>query len=198
MIDAALSDAVLAGVSLWLGFRLLQRGGGAGTAGVGLMLVGIAATFGTLRFGGAAGLGQAHDGVSKLAGLVGIPLVGFGYVSAAFFPDRAVAARAYAFVSLLVAAVALIGVSAYGTAIGGLGMLGTVVGAIAAHRGAPRVALLGIAGAMGVLLSGLVVAGEGSWGPMSRIAWFHLSLALSCALLAAGLLGGAPGEQASA
>ncbi|HHO51622.1 MAG TPA: hypothetical protein ENK18_12290 [Deltaproteobacteria bacterium] len=194
MIDAAASDAILALVALVAGLRLLQRGGGAGTAGVGLILVGIAATFGTIRFGGVQSLAQAHDGVSRLASLVGIPLVGSGYLSVAFFPQHAVAVRPYVFVSLLVAAVALIGVPLYGTVIGGAAMIGAAVAAIVGLRRPPSAAAEGLAGAVGVLLCGLVVSGEGSWGPLSRTAWLHLGLSASCALLATGLLRGAPSE----
>ncbi len=187
MIDAALTDGVLALVSIVTGFRLLARGGGAGTGGVGLLLVGIAASFGTIRFGGVDSLTTAHQGVSQLAALVGIPMVGFGYLSLAFFPQHAQSARSYVFVPLLVAAVGLIAVPTYGTIIGGISLVAIAIGALSAGGLGSSSALFGVVGAVGVLISAEVVAGEGRWGPMSRIAWFHLSFAASCALLAAGL-----------
>ena len=188
MIDAAWTDAVLALVSLGLGLRLLNQGGGAGTAGVGLLLVGIAATFGAVRFAFAPDLALAHEGVTRLAGMVGIPMVGVGWVTAVWFPEKARQVRPYAFVLLLIASVALIAVEPYRTAVGALGMVASLVAAAWALRRDPVAGALGALGAVGVMVAGLAIAGEGSFGPMSRIAWFHLALAVANALLGAGLL----------
>ncbi len=186
--DTAWSDAILAVVSGVLGLRLLNRGGGAGTAGVGLLLVGVAAAFGALRFSFAPSLALTHLGVSRLAAMVGLPLVGVGWVTAVWFPDRARQVRPYAFVLLLVAAVAMIAVEPYRTAVGGSGMAAALVASLWTLRRDPVAGLLGALGAVGVVVAGLAIAGEGSLGPLSRIAWVHLALAAANALLAAGLL----------
>ncbi|MBX2803334.1 MAG: hypothetical protein KTR31_36980 [Myxococcales bacterium] len=188
MIDAAWTDAVLAVVALGAGFRLLRHGAGAATAGVGLFLVGVAAVFGVVRFSGVDTLAPTHWGVSRLASLVGVPLVGVGWATEIGWPDRAQQVRPYAFVLLLVAAVALIAVPLYGTVIGALGMGLVAMASLVVLRRAPMVAAFGLLGASGVAVSGLVILGEGSMGPLSRVAWFHLALAGSFALLGEGLV----------
>ncbi len=189
MSDAAWSDAILAVVATYAGFRLLRQAGGGPTAGVGLALVGLAAVFGTIRFAGVEDLAPTHWGVTRLASLVGVPLVGVGYATEAFAPPGwAQPARRYSFVLLLVAAVALIAQPVWGQIVGGLGMLLVLASAaVRARQDLPRAAA-GAGGAVGVLVSGLVIGGEGEWGGLSRTAWFHLAFAASSALLAVGLL----------
>ena len=188
MTDAAWTDGVLAIVSLGLGFRLLSRGGGSATVGVGLFLVGVAAAFGTFLFSGVDVLAPAHRGVTLMATLIGMPLVGVGYVTAAFANHQAHDVRRVAFVLLLIAAVFLMYVDFSRVLLGALGMGLVMVGAGVALRTDVASGLAGVAGALGVLLAGLVVGtGDEVWGPLSRTAWFHLSFALSCALLAAGV-----------
>ncbi|MEM6929349.1 MAG: hypothetical protein AAF602_20590, partial [Myxococcota bacterium] len=106
--DIAITDAILAALAGREGFRLLSRPQGGTIAGVGLLIVALAAAFGALRYAGVAGLEGAHDGVIRLAGQVGLPLVGVGYVVAAFVPGHGARVRPYAFVVLLLLAVALI------------------------------------------------------------------------------------------
>jgi len=187
MPDVAITDALLAIVAGREGFRLLFRPHGGATAGVGLLLVALAAAFGAIRFSLAPELVGAHQGVTRLAAQVGMPLVGVGYAVAAFAPAHGRTVRPYAFVVLILAAVALIGVPVYGTVISGLGMAAALVGALVLAR-IERAALLGALGAAGVVVSGLAIAGEGTLGPLTRVAWFHLGLAGSSWLLAQGLL----------
>lgn len=189
MSDAGWTDLILAMAALGLGFRLLSRGGGAQTVGVGLFLVGLAAAFGVARYasGDDPSLVVAHRGVTGMASLVGMPLVGVGYVTAVFFPAWAAEARRYAFVLLLVAAVFLLYVERSGVLLGGIGMGLVLVSAARTLGSQPVAGVLGAVGAMGVLVSGLVIGGEGDWGPLSRTAWFHLAFALSCLGLAAGV-----------
>lgn len=188
--DIALTDALLALVALVQGFRLLSADRGGATAGVGLLMVALAAAFGAGRFWigrEAPDLAGAHQGVTNLAALVGLPLVGVGYATTAFVPKHARAARPYAFVVLLIAAVALIGVDRYRTIIGGIGMVTVLVASPALVRLDARGAALGALGAIGVVVSGLAIHGEGTLGPLSRVAWFHLGLAGSAWALGHGL-----------
>ncbi len=186
-IDVALTDALLAVVAGREGFRLLYRSNGAATAGVGLLLVALAAAFGTFRYGGVPGLEGSHDGVTRLAGQVGMPLVGVGYLVAAFRPQDDRRARSYAFVVFILLAVAFVSVPWWTTVAGALGMTAVLVGAAALGRRWRPAILFGAVGALGVVINGLVVNGEGAVGPLSRIAWFHLGLAGSCWALGQGL-----------
>jgi len=191
MGDEAITDALLAIVAGREGFRLLSRPHGGTTAGVGLFLVAVAATFGVFRYSVAPDLVGSHEGVSRLAAQVGMPLVGVGYLVAAFAPTRDRVVRPYAFVVLLLLAVLLpvylVDVVPYGAVVGGSGMAAVIVGSVALAR-VTRAALIGAAGAAGVLISGLVIVGEGELGFFSRLAWFHVGLAASAWLLARGLL----------
>lgn len=190
MSDAGWTDLILGLVALGLGFRLMFRGGGPQTVGVGLFLVGLAAAFGVARYasGDQPSLVVAHRGVTGMASLVGMPLVGVGYLTAAFFPERAHDVRRYAFVVLLVGAVFLLYVQQSGTVLGALGMAAVLVGAGRALRVQPLAGASGMLGALGVIVSGLVIGGPGDWGPLSRTAWFHLAFTLSCVALAGGVL----------
>jgi len=189
MVDAAVTDVVLATTCLGFGLRLLRAPPGAAIGGIGMLLVGIAAMFGSARYGFAASLAPAHEGVGRLAGMVGIPLIGVGWGTQVFAPQWANALRAPAFVILLIAAVALIAVDPYQTLIASVGITLVILAALSAMRTAPRAAGLGLLGALGALVAGLAVDGDSSVGPMRRIAWFHLLFAASMALLAVGLVG---------
>jgi hypothetical protein len=195
MIDAAWSDAILAGCALAPGCALTWRGRAAATArtvgGVGLLAVGCAASLGTLRFGGLSSLVAAHDGATWIAATVGIPMVGLAY---ALPRSTARAAPMIVCLALLGAAWALHGNPTYRTLVGGGAMGVALVGAAARFRQDAVSAGLGVAGALGVVVAGLGIAGDGHWGPLSRIAWFHLAFAVSCAALGGGLLRTADGR----
>lgn len=191
MNDVAITDAILALIAGVQGFRLLYTDRGGPSAGVGLLLVALAATFGAGRFFVAPDdpeVAGSHVGVTRLASLVGLPLVGVGYASTAFVPQHARAALPYAFVVLLLLAVALIGVDPWITVIAGAGMAAVIVGAGGFARYDLQSAGLGGLGAAGVLVSGLVINGEGTFGPLSRVAWFHLGLAGATWALGQGMI----------
>lgn len=185
MDDAAWSDAILALVSLGLGARLWR--GHTSPGGVGLLSVGVAAALGTLRFSGLSSLITAHDRATWVAALVGVPMIGLGYALAWLAPHRADRTSPVAFVALLGLAWLLDGTPAYRTAAGGAGMVLAAAFALATARRDAIAASLGLAGALGVVIAGLAIAGDGAIGPLSRTAWFHLAFAASCGALGAGL-----------
>lgn len=188
-LGGSITDAALAAVCWVAGWRLFSRGGpAAATGAVGAWLVAIAASLGTLRLGGVGGLDFAHLGTSRLAGMVGLPMVGLGWATAAFAPERARPVRSYGFVLLLIAAVLWIATPLWGTVAGGAGMALVFAGAARLGPREPVGAAAGAAGAALVLVAGLGIAGDGDLGPLTRIAWFHLALALAQTLLAVGLL----------
>jgi len=188
MSVASWTDAVLAVVSLGGGAWLLLRDSASGrTAGLGLLLVGIAALVGTLRFAGQEQLAGAHAGLSGLAACVGLPTVAAGWATAVFAPHRAELARRYVFGVLLVVAAMVWWVALVRTVLGALAML-TV--AVAAARALPRWA--GALGALGAALTlgvGLLIGTEGDLLGFPRVGWFHLGLAGANLALAAGLAG---------
>ena len=189
MIDAAWTDAVLAlvcaGLGLWLwgGGSPSQR-----TGGIGLVLVGTAATLGALRYGGVDGVENAHMGVTRLAEMVGLPMVGVGYATASWPPDWANRARSIAFVLLLIAAVLGMNDETFRLGVGVVGLAAVVVGALGQVRRDPVVTGLAGLGVAGVAVARFAILGDGDLGPMSRIAWFHLAFAGCVALLGAGLV----------
>jgi hypothetical protein len=184
---AGATDALLALVCASLGLRLLNRGGvSAGTGGVGLLLVAVAAGFGAVRFTVAPDIAPAHDGLSRMAGMVGEPLLGTGYLTAVFAAAWAARARSVVFVVTLVGSVLLVDAPLWRTGLAGAGMLAAGVGALASRRG--DVAALGVSGAALTVVSGLVIGAEGELFGLARAGWFHLGLTASHALLALGLL----------
>ncbi|MEN0065265.1 MAG: hypothetical protein AAGA48_24180 [Myxococcota bacterium] len=185
--DVAITDALLAIVAGVEGFRLLSSSRGGPTAGVGLLMVALAAGFGALRFTIAPDLEMTHQGVTRLASQVGFPMVGVGWLNSLVWPEHARQGRAYAFVTFVLLAIAFIGNPFFGTIMAALGMAAVVVGAVGLGRHDAWGVTIGIAGALGVVGSGLLVNGSGSWGPFTRVAWFHLGLAASCWALAFGL-----------
>ncbi len=181
------TDAVLAVVACGLGLTLLQRGGhGAGTGGVGLMLVGLAAGFGALRLTAFPELEAAHSGLSRMATMIGEPLVGAGFVTAAFVPQHARVVRSATFVTALVAAVMLVAVPLWGTIAAATGMVAVCVGAVASAD--PRSAASAITGAALVVVAGLVIGTDGQWAGLSRTGWFHTTLIVAHGCMAWALL----------
>jgi hypothetical protein len=175
---AAWTDALLALAAGLTALALLGRGSpSARTTGIGLLLVALAASVGTLRLSGQEQLAFPHDGLSAVAAFVGLPLVGTGWATAAFAPTRAATARVVVLAPLLAASLGLWHVELLRTALGGLGM-GAVL--VASTRVAPRHPVAAAMGAGGALLTvgvGLGIGTQGELMGFPRIGWFHLGLA---------------------
>lgn len=193
--DVALTDALLAVVAGREGFRLLYRPHGAATVGVGILLVALAAGFGAVHHAGVPGLEGTHDGVTRLAGQVGFPMVGVGYLVAAFRPQHDQQARTYSFVIFVLLGVALVGWTGWTAMAGGLAVVAVLVGAGVLGG---RVLVFGGVGALGLVANELFVRRGGAVGPLSEEAWYQLGLAGACWALAQGMVWLPPDLVASA
>lgn len=173
---AAWTDVVLAlaafGAALW------ARPGERWMAPVGLVLVGIAAAVGSVRLGGFEALAPVHSGLSRLAGIAGIPLAGAGVIGNGL--GREGRLRLSRVALMLAVGFGILGFTlddaVFGmlrTAATGGVMLATIGFSIRA-RSAP-----GIAGPVLVLVAGLGVAGPGEWAGFDRTGWFHLVMAVA-------------------
>lgn len=181
MTDAGVTDVLLTGVAAGAAYALFRSGHREGA--IGLVLVGAASTLGSVRFLGVPDVAPVHQAATRLAGVLGIPLLGLGWLIATVPAVRA--RRGLLFRLLAVVAIVASPTPLAPTVLGGAGML-AVLGA-AARSGDPAATALGWVGAAGVLVSGLAIAGEGAWLGVSRLAWFHVALAASLASLAGGL-----------
>lgn len=189
-MDAVASgtDAVLALVACGVGGRgLLVGRPSERTVGLGVLLVGVAAVVGTLRFAGQQELADAHAGLSGLAACVGLPCIGAGWVTAVHAPERAEVVRRYVFGLLLVVAALVWWMPLARTVLGGAGMVaagGAALGALPRSRPA---AGLGALGAGLVLAVGLAIGTEGELLGFARVGWFHLGMAGAMAALGLGV-----------
>lgn len=187
-VVASGTDAVLASVGIALGGWLLGRGRPSDrTVGIGLLLVGVAAVVGTLRFAGRTELVDAHAGLSGLAACVGLPCVGAGWATAVFAPARAEVVRRYVFGVLLVVAAMVWWMPLARTLLGGVGMIAVLVAAAGVAPRERGAAALGALGAGLTLAVGLVIGTEGELLGFPRVGWFHLGLAAGAAALGEGV-----------
>lgn len=196
--STAVSDGALTAVCLGASATLLRVGGRSRTlGGMGFGLVGFAAALGTLRFGFFPSIEPAHTAFSRVAGLVGVPLIGVGFATSALSSD---ALRKTVGISCLVAlplgAMALGWLPLYRLGVGGLAMVVSIAISARHLSSDRRVGFAGISGAGLVMLAGLVIGTDGELMGFQRIDWFHYVLATANALLALSLLrqGQEPGQ----
>lgn len=180
--DAAWTDAVLATASLGGAWACRDRV--RWMAPVGLAVIGVAASVGTFRLGGVQALTALHVALSIVAGAVGVPLAGLGLATEAL-PDARLRG---VWVGCAVVGVALAAVHALApasaaelarTAVAAVCLVGAIV------TSARRRRWTGVLGPIALLVTGLVVAGDGTWAGFARDGWFHLGMALSTGLIAA-------------
>lgn len=186
-LSTVLSDGVLAAVCLTGASWLWVRSGGdpaqrAGAAGV--ALVGAAATVGTLRFAGHTELVDIHQTLSRLGSLLGMPLIGIGWLWRGVSLPAAAFRPTIAFFALLGLLAELLSLDAWRTVAGGAGMV-LVIGVALYRRSAASVP--GVLGAALVLIAGLAIGTEGTLAGLHRIDLFHVALATACTLLLTGL-----------
>jgi len=175
---AAWTDAILALCAGLTALALLGQGPpSARTTGIGLLLVALAASVGALRLSGSDQLAFPHDALSGVAAIVGLPLVGAGWVTAAFRPDRASQARIAVLAPLLLASLGLWHLPLVRTALGGAGMLAVLVASGRVARTHPIAATMGAAGALLTVGVGLGIGTNGELMGFPRVGWFHLGLA---------------------
>lgn len=155
----------------------------------GLLLVGVAAFIGALRFSINPELADVHRFTSALATCTGLPLIGVQYLATCSgWPGHdgrmnTMGASVVGFAAFGLA----FPLPIYATAVGAVAMVLVVVSALKCFSTqGPRV-LGAVAGALGVALAGLVVGTEGAYGPILAVDLFHAVLALSFLGLAYGL-----------
>ncbi len=179
-VDAAWTDAILATASLAGAAYALRHDRQRWLTPAGLIVLGVAAAFGTLRFAGVDALIPAHEALSRLAGLVGLPLAAVGVAAASVKTAdlrRLHLAAAICAVPLAVVAVAVDPeVSrAIRTVVSGAAML-AAIGFSAKNRNR-----WGALAPVLVLVAGLGLAGEGELAGFHRMGWFHLVMAPAAA-----------------
>lgn len=186
-VSTAISDTVLMLATLGACFWLRRRG--ERYVSTGLMLVGVAAFIGALRFSINPDLADVHRFTSALATCTGLPLIAVQYLATcAGWPGRdgrmnTMGAAVVGFAAFGLA----FPLPIYATAVGALSMLTVVVSAARCFGRHGPVVLAAVIGAVGVALAGLVIGTEGSIGPLLAIDVFHGVLALAFLGLAVGL-----------
>lgn len=155
----------------------------------GLLLIGIAAFIGTVRFAINPELAQLHGFITELATCTGLPLIAVQFAATCLgWPGRegrmtAMGASVVGFAAFSLA----FPFPLYSFVVGSLSMLVVAAGAVrCVSRGSARSAAA-LLGAAGFALASLGLSGEGTVGPLRHIDLAHLVLALSCAGLAYGL-----------
>jgi len=188
--STAVSDAALALVALGGAGVLLRVGGRARTlGGMGFGLVGIAAALGTARYGFAPAVEPSHEAFSRVAGLVGVPLIGVGFLVSALRKEEWRRNVGFGCLIALPALAAGLGwLPTYRLAIGALGMVAVVAVSGLSFGKDRNASVAGILGALMTILAGLVIGTDGELLGFQRIDWFHYALATANAFLAVSLL----------
>lgn len=155
----------------------------------GLLLVGVAAFIGALRFSINPELADVHRFTSSLATCTGLPLIGVQYLATCSgWPGRdgrmnTMGASVVGFAAFGLA----FPLPIYATAVGAVAMVVVIGSALRCFSAHGTHVLAAVAGALGVALAGLVVGTEGAYGPLLAVDLFHGVLALSFVGLAVGL-----------
>ena len=155
----------------------------------GLLLVGVAAFIGALRFSINPELHDVHRFTSALATCTGLPLIAVQYLATCSgWPGRdgrmnTMGASVVGFAAFGLA----FPLEIYATAVGGLSMLIVAGSGIRCAAEDPRRSAFAILGAVGVACAGLVVGTQGTVGPFLAIDVFHVVLTASFVGIAAGL-----------
>lgn len=186
-MSTALSDLVLAIICL----ACIARLGGpqadnmpSRLLGWALLLAAIAAAVGAARF---AGLGSAggeladvHLLVSRIAGQVGIPLIGLAFLAIRMDALRREEVARFLPLGLMI----LFGLFEFyvdfplwreASAVIGVAMVLLICISFAGAN--PIAAALGVCGGAGILVAGLLIGTQGEWGGFLRIDMFHYALA---------------------
>jgi len=174
---AGLTDLVLAVAALGGGLGVIKRGERVG--GLGLILLGLAAGLGAVRFCLWADAAVLHDPASWMAGVIGLPLVGLGMVGRSWsIPEGA---KWVAVAMLIVVAAAFPDHEEYRVAAAGAGMLGGLVASAVGRRWS------GVGGCVLVLAAGLALPPVCDALGVDFIPSFHLVMAVAAWLLSRGL-----------
>ncbi len=189
--STAISDGALAIVSLGGGVLLIRLGGRSRTlGGIGLGIVGFAAALGACRHGVAPVLEPVHVAATQFASVVGVPLIGVGFLAASLRKQewRHNLALA-ALVGLPGLAILLSWIPGYSLAIGALAMVVIAVtsGRRLSGKDQRNAGLAGLAGALLTMSAGLFMGTEGQLLGFDRIDWFHYALAAANLLLVLSL-----------
>lgn len=186
-LSTVISDGILAlvafGACLWL------RGRGERYASTGFLLMGIAAFIGTVRHAVNPELAELHGFVSDLAACTGLPLIGVQYLSTCFKqpgPDGRMITMGTSVVGFAAFGLAF-PVPLYGTIVGAIAMLAVIAGAARCMPHHPKRASAAIAGALTLMLAGLVIGTDGWLGPIRRVDVFHFALVAAIGGLSYGL-----------
>ena len=178
MNGAAASDLVLALVCGWLvGTRMAKQPG----LGLAALLMGLAATLGTLRFSGVEMLAGPHRFASLLSAVAAFPLLAW----VLRWPDDPIAtsfagaSRAVLFAGGIGIAVTVFGVAGWSP---GVALAST---ALIAATMVQRRSVNGLAGAAAMIV-GMVAAAARTMLPFDATVVLHLGLAAALVLLAAG------------
>ena len=155
----------------------------------GLMLVGVAAFIGALRFSINPDLADVHRFTSALATCTGLPLIAVQYLSTCVGwpgPEGRMNTMGAAVVGFAAFGLAF-PLPIYATAVGAISMVVVIGSALRCFATRGALALVAVGGALGVALAGLVVGTEGSVGPLLAIDVFHALLAVAFLGIAIGL-----------
>lgn len=186
-LSTAISDALLMlvafAVTRWL------RGRGERYVSTGVLLIGIAAFIGSVRYSINPGLAELHRFVAALAVCAGLPLIALQFASTNLgWPGSEGRLNGMG--------VSVVGFAAFGlafplgpypTVVGSLSMLVVATAALRSLRTDPARSAAALAGSATFLFAGLGVGTEGMLGPFRCLDLFHLVLAPAVALLAWGL-----------
>ncbi len=189
VFSTAVSDTVLALVAIF-GSSLFMQTEMNGTAGIGFLLTGLAALFGTVRFGLWPQVRVFHEFLSALAGNVGVPLIAVAFYHHSLpLPGLILIGSLVALTLLHILFTVIISFPLYGIIIGSIAMLAIIVAGILVIWENTVAGIFSIAGSILIAVAGLLIKTEGEWGSMRRVDIFHYALAVAYVLLIIALRG---------
>jgi|GEM_PF-968834 len=189
VFSTAVSDTVLALVAIF-GSSLFMQTEMNGTAGIGFLLTGLAALFGTVRFGLWPQVRVFHEFLSALAGNVGVPLIAVAFYHHSLpLPGLILIGSLVALTLLHILFTVIISFPLYGIIIGSIAMLAIIVAGILVIWENIVAGIFSIAGSILIAVAGLLIKTEGEWGSMRRVDIFHYALAVAYVLLIIALRG---------
>ncbi|MGZ5966894.1 MAG: hypothetical protein ACXWP4_04425 [Polyangiales bacterium] len=178
-LAAALTDVLLASVGTIVVLACASRKTAATRVGaLGVLASVVAAILGAFRFLGVVGVTSQHLVAVHVAATVGMPMIGLSFVLASARPVHPRRMAGVVLVVLIALSLAFRG-PGFRTIAGAAGMIATAVAAGALARRDRLTGVAGAAGAVLVMIDGLVIGGPGDLWCMSRTAWFHVLFAVA-------------------
>lgn len=177
-ISIVISDGVLSSVAFYSAFQLFRSGlSFAKVAATGILIIGLASFVGFINHFGipqTASFGKFFGGLSNF---MGVPLIGLAFAMLVFKNTRLSTLLIALFLIIYIVFTHFYSFPILPTLLGSISMLTIITVSISKIRENSSFSILGIIGAILIIVAGLVIGTEGKIGSFLRLDLYHYTIA---------------------